>query len=141
LTSAAAFIGISIAVVGGHGYEAADDWAALFACAIILFNGGRVLRVATADVMDAAAPDDLVWKIRSLAQSIAGVTGVEKCLARKSGPGWFVDIHVEVTGSLTVRDGHRIGHQVKDRLLASGIGVIDVLVHVEPAAVDPPPDL
>lgn len=133
LTSLAAFVGISVAVLGGPAFASADAWAALAACAVILWNGGRLLRIATSEVMDEAAPADQVARIRAVAEAQPGVHAVETCRARKSGPGWLVDLHVEVDGGLSVREGHRIGHAVKDALLASEIGVLDALVHVEPA--------
>lgn len=137
LTSAAAFIGISIALIGGEGYEAADDWAALVACAIIGFNGVRLLRMAISEVMDAAAPDDLEQAIRSLTRTVPGVIAVEKCFARKSGPGWLVDIHIEVDGSASVAEGHSIGHRVRDALWESDLHVLHTLVHIEPASTGP----
>jgi len=133
LTSIAAFVGISIALVGGAGYESADDWAALVACGIIGWSGIRLLRSSIGEVMDAAAPEALCSAIRSVAESAPGVVAVEKCIARKSGPGWLVDIHVEVDGRLSVVDGHAIGHRVKEALCSSNLGVLDVLVHIEPS--------
>jgi cation diffusion facilitator family transporter len=132
LTSLAAFIGISIALWGGKGYESADDWAALIACGVIAFNGYRLFRSAMADVLDAAPADETLLRIRAVAGAVDGVTGIDDCRARKSGLGWLVDIHVEVDGSLSVRKGHRIAHNVKDALLASDLAVLDALVHIEP---------
>jgi divalent metal cation (Fe/Co/Zn/Cd) transporter len=71
-------------------------------------------------------------RIRAIAAGVHGVAGIEDCRARKSGLGWLVDIHVEVDGEMPVREGHRIAHEVKDALLASGASVIDALVHIEP---------
>jgi cation diffusion facilitator family transporter len=132
LTSIAAFIGISIALIGGEGYESADAWAALVACSIIAFNGIRLLRKAVAEVMDTAAPEEVDREIRRIAGAVPGVAAVEKCFARKSGPGWLVDIHIEVGGSLSVSEGHDIGHAVTDALCSSDLGVLHALVHVEP---------
>jgi cation diffusion facilitator family transporter len=132
LTSAAAFVGICLALLGGPGWESLDDWAALFACGVIGWNGVRLARMAAADVMDAAAPTDLERGIRTTARAVAGVLDVDKCFARKSGPGWLVDIHVVVDGRLPVTEGHRIGHEVKRALCASPLGILDVLVHIEP---------
>lgn len=134
LTSLAALIGISIAVWGGKEYAAADDWAALVACGLIAFNGVRLLRTALAEVLDAAPKDDLLDQIRAAAAAVPGVTGIDDVRARKSGLGWLVDIHVEVDGDAPVREGHRIGHDVKDALLASKLPVLDALVHIEPAS-------
>lgn len=139
ITSAAAFIGIAIALIGGKGYESADDWAALLACAVIVFNGYRIFRAALGEIMDAAVPSPIQKEIRELSSSVPGVVRVEKCRVRKSGLGLFVDIHVEVDGDFTVRHGHEIAHQVSDHLKSSSLSVQDVTVHVEPAPVSPAP--
>jgi cation diffusion facilitator family transporter len=133
LTSAAAFIGISIGLAGGEGYEAADDWAALFAAGVIAFNGARLLRNASREIMDISVPKQVVDEIREIALHVDGVVGIDKCRVRKSGLGLWVDIHVEVPGGMTVREGHRIAHRVKDALLASDLKVMDAVVHIEPA--------
>ncbi|MBF0571037.1 MAG: cation transporter [Candidatus Omnitrophica bacterium] len=134
-TSLAAFIGISIAIIGGRGYEHADDWAALAASGIILFNGINLLRHAIKEIMDAAVNPETEEAIRSIAQRVPGVVAIEKCRVRKSGLNLFVDIHVEVNGGMQVHEAHRIGHEVKDALILSSLGIADVLVHIEPAKV------
>lgn len=133
LTSLAAFIGIFIALIGGEGYESSDDWAALAACAMIAFNGAMLLRSALGDILDAAPSGETLDKIRAAAAAVEGVSGIDDCRARKSGLGWLVDIHVEVDGAMPVSEGHRIAHEVKDALLTAQLGVLDALVHIEPA--------
>jgi cation diffusion facilitator family transporter len=133
ITSLAAFIGISIALIGGEGYESADDWAALLACSIIFVNGVRLLRPALNEVMDAAPSDLIEARVVETASSVEGVVDIEKCRIRKSGLGYLMDIHVEVKSDLTIREGHDIGHAVKDRLLDSELPISDVIVHIEPA--------
>ena len=132
LTSGAAFAGISIAVIGGRGWETADDWAALVACAVIAFNGVNMCRVALGDIMDTAAPAVFDREVRAIAGTIPGVLALDKCRVRKSGLSHLVDIQVRVDGGLTVREGHDIAHAVKDALLASPHAISDVTVHVEP---------
>ena len=132
LTSLAAFVGISIALAGGEGFEPADDWAALFAAAVIAFNGVRLLTTAWREMMDAALPERVVDDIREISRHVDGVAGIDMCRVRKSGLGLWVDIHVEVHGDMTVRDGHEIAHRVKDALLASKHNVMDAVVHIEP---------
>ncbi len=133
LTSVAAFIGISIAIIGGKGYECADDWAALAASGIISFNGIDMFRHAVKEIMDYAPNPETEETIRTIAGQVAGVVAIEKCRVRKSGINLFVDIHVEVNGDMQVREAHRIGHEVKDALITSSLGIADVLVHIEPA--------
>lgn len=133
LTSVAAFLGISIALTAGEGYESADDWAALFACAVIGFNGQRFFRSALREVLDAAPPVETLNRIRDISLSIERVMAIEKCRVRRSGLGLFVDIHVVVDGALPVSKGHFIAHQVKNALIESGLRVLDVVVHIEPS--------
>lgn len=133
LTSAAAFVGIAIALIGGAGYEAADDWAALVACLIIAVNGFSMFRRAVGEVMDGAVAPELEQGVRALALAVPGVEGLDKCRLRKSGLNHHVDIHVLVNGAHTVREGHAIAHAVKDALLASvPHAITDVSVHIEP---------
>ena len=133
MTSGAAFIGICIALWAGKGWETADDWAALFACVIIAFNGLGMFTKALGDVMDTAAPQKFENDVRTLALAVPGVRALDKVRARKSGLSHLVDIQVRVDGNLTVREGHDIAHAVKDALLASASHAIsDVTVHIEP---------
>lgn len=135
LTSAAAFVGILIAVIGGDGYASADDWAALFAAGIICLNGGLLMRRALAEVMDESPSDKLIAAVRQAAEEVAGVVRIEKCRVRKTGLTYHVDIHVEVDGELPVWRGHEIAHKVKDALLGEvGLSVSDAVIHIEPAA-------
>lgn len=133
LTSAAAFVGIAIAVAGGPEYAAADDWAALGACVVIAFNGVAILRRALGEVMDTAAPEALHAEVRALAGLVEGVRGIDKCRVRRSGLSVLVDIQIIVEPLLTVRAGHEIAHAVQDRLVGAGLAITHVSVHVEPA--------
>ncbi|MEX2044332.1 MAG: cation diffusion facilitator family transporter [Opitutus sp.] len=133
VTSAAAFAGITVALVGGAGWETADDWAALVACLVIVANGVSIAGRALGDVMDTAVPVDFEQEVRALALGVPGVKALHKVRVRKSGLSYLVDIQVRVDGDLTVRAGHDIAHGVKDVLLASEPHRIsDVTVHVEP---------
>ena len=133
LTSAAAFIGISVALIGGSGWQSADDWAALFACAVIATNGIRLLRPAFYEIMDTAPRGEIVDLIRKAAASVSGVVEVEKSYVRKMGLSFYVDLHIGVNGNISVHEGHAIAHQVKRAIQQSDARVADVLVHIEPA--------
>jgi len=141
LTSVAAFIGISISLIFGgifgiKGFSTADDWATLFMTVIILYNGYRLLRPALDEIMDAAAPKEVEDEICRIACSIDGVVTTEKCRVRKSGLGYFVELHLHVKGEITVSRGHEIAHQVKDALNRSRFRIFDVSIHVEPANIN-----
>lgn len=132
ITSLMAFIGISIAVFMGKGYETADDWAALFASGFILYNAYLILRPALGEVMDEHLYEDMVEEIRALSHQEPGVLETEKCFVRKTGMTFHVDLHVVVNGKLSVKEGHEIAHNLKDRLLTALPEVADILIHVEP---------
>jgi cation diffusion facilitator family transporter len=134
LTSLAAAIGITVALLGGPRFALADDAAAVVGGAIIAWNGWRLLRPALDELMDAAPAPALVVEIKSAAGRVAGVKRVEKCIVRKAGFQHFVDMHVEVDGGMSVREAHQIAHQVKDQVRQAVPSVRDVLVHIEPGS-------
>ncbi len=132
ITSLMAFIGISVALVMGKGYETADDWAALFASGFILYNAYLIVRPALGEIMDEHLYDDLVDEIRKISHKVPGVIETEKCFVRKTGMTYHVDLHVVVNGELTVNKGHEIAHDLKNTLLEEIPDIADILIHVEP---------
>ena len=137
LTSVAAFLGITIGLVGGPGYEPADDWAALVACVIITYSSFRLLRMAVRDLLDASPPKKFEEQVRARALNVEGVQAIEKCRIRKSGTAYFVEIHVEVDGNATVQKGHDIGGHVRSVLRDSPLRIADAFIHIEPHAIEP----
>ena len=132
ITSATAFVGISIALIGGPGYESADDWAALVACGFILYNAWHIFRPAFGEIMDEAPAGLWVADIRALAEAVPGVVATEKCFVRKMGFEFFADLHIVVDGAVSVREGHAIAGAVKAAIKRARPAVYNVLVHVEP---------
>ena len=132
ITSAFAFVGISVALLGGEGWEAADDWAALGASVVILYNAWKQMRPAVFELADHAPDPTLEARVRKIAGQVPGVTGLDKCFVRKMGFSYYVDLHIVVDGQMPVREGHRIAHKVEDKVLASLPQISEVLVHVEP---------
>jgi cation diffusion facilitator family transporter len=133
ITSVAAFIGISIALVGGKGYESADDWAALFASGFILYNSYLIFRPALGEIMDEHLYDDLISSIREKALEVDGVLDTEKCFIRKAGMKFHVDLHAAVNADMTVKQGHDIAHHLKDYLRKEIPELGHVLIHIEPS--------
>jgi cation diffusion facilitator family transporter len=133
LTSLAAAVGISVALVGGPAYASADDWAALVAAGVILVNGIALMRAPFSLLLD-ARPEPLVEEaIRSSAMSVEGVRDTHHCRIRKHGFDYFVDLDIRVDGGLTVLEGHEIAHRVQDAVRSRMPLVNRVLVHVEPS--------
>lgn len=132
VTSVAAFIGISIALWGGPGWESADDWAALVASAVIAWNGLNMLRPALHDLMDRMPGDDVVEPVRRAANAVDGVRCTEKLAVRRAGMSYFVDIHVQADPAMSLYDAHALGGKVKSAIRAAVPRVQGVLVHMEP---------
>lgn len=138
LTSAAAFVGISLALIGKwktgtDRYAPADDWAALLASGVILFNASRLIVRPVRELLDVrwGEAEDVA---RRAASATPGVRVVQKVTARRSGAGYWIDMHVWVDGEMSVRDAHAVAHAVKDAVRAALPEARDVLIHVEPAA-------
>lgn len=132
ITSVMAFLGISIALVMGEGYESADDWAALLASAFILYNSYLIFRPALSEIMDEHIYDDLIEEIRQVALTVNGIVDTEKCFIRKAGMVYHVDLHAVVDGDITVRQGHDLAHDLKNTLHQKIPVLGHILIHIEP---------
>ena len=132
ITSVAAFIGISIALILGKGYESADDWAALFASFFILYNSYLIFRPALGEIMDEHRYEDLVENIRQVSLKVEGIIGTEKCFIRKAGMKYHVDLHAIVDANISVKEGHDLAHKLKDTLRSEILELGHVLIHIEP---------
>jgi cation diffusion facilitator family transporter len=132
ITSVAAFIGISIALFLGKGYESADDWAALFASGFIFYNSYLIFRPALGEIMDEHLNEDLITAIRKVAQQVDGIVNTEKCFIRKAGMKYHVELHAIVNSTITVKEGHTLAHTLKDTLREEIPELGHVLIHIEP---------
>ena len=133
LTSIPAFLGISISVLFGEGFETADDWAALVAAVIIVYNAYIIFRPALGEMMDEHLHDDLILDIRMISKNVEGVVDTEKCFVRKTGMYYQVDLHAVVDANISVKEGHSISHRLKDKLQEELPTIISVHIHIEPS--------
>jgi len=136
ITSAAAFIGISVAVIatrldGGH-WESADDWAALVASGVIAYNGVSMLRASLDDLMDRMPGEDVIGPVRQAAAGVPGVLSVEKLFVRKTGMTYQVTIHVQAAPTMTLEAAHALGGRVKHVIRTEVPTVDQVHIHMEP---------
>jgi len=141
ITSLTAFIGISLSLLLGPGFESAEDFAALAASGFILYNAYLIFRPALGEVMDEHTYDDLALLIREQSKKTSGIIDTEKCFIRKSGMNYLVDLHAIVAGKITVREGHKIAHELKESLMTAFPQIADVLIHVEPDTYEENPDM
>ena len=131
-TSAAAFVGISIALLGGPGWESADAWAALAAALVIAINGVMLLRPTVDNLMDRMPQGPEIDRILQAAESVEGVEATEKLRVRKLGTDYFVDLHVQADPSLPLIEAHILSGKVKGAIREAVPNVAGVLIHMEP---------
>lgn len=132
MTSAAAALGITIALIGGPQYAAADDWGALIACGIIVFNGGRIISRSFHENIDGRIDARIEQDIRRCATDVEGICEIEKCRVRKSGTFYFAEVHAQVAPHCSVTVGHEIAHQFKERVISQMPNLQDIVIHIEP---------
>lgn len=132
ISSLIALFGISLSLLFGPAFSKADDWAAIAASLFIVYNAYIIFRPALGEILDEHNHHELIDKIKIMETHIVGVQGIEKCLVRKTGMTYLVDLHLEVAGSISVNEGHRIAHEFKDYLQGQLPEIIDVLIHIEP---------
>lgn len=133
VTSFAALIGIGISIIMGPGYESADDYAAILAALFIAYNAWQITLGALRELMDADVAIDFKDELALAIETVEGVESQHELRMRKHGLGFWVDVHVRVSGNLTVIQGHDIAHEVKTVIQHRWPQIADVLVHVEPA--------
>ena len=132
ISSLIALFGISLSLLFGPAFSKADDWAAIAASLFIVYNAYIIFRPALGEILDEHNHHELIDKIKQMETHIVGVQGLEKCLVRKTGMTYLVDLHLEVAGSISVNEGHRIAHEFKDYLQGQLPEINDVLIHIEP---------
>lgn len=130
--SLAVLIGLALVRYGGPAYAVADAIGALIVVAMILFSVGIVLQQCTSELLDPQADEAMLDRVRRQAEMVEGVRDVEKLWVRKTGIEYLVDIHIQVDPQMSVDEGHRIGHHVKDSIVRNIDTVRDVMVHLEP---------
>ena len=131
-SSVATMIGIAGAILGGPRFAILDPVAALVVAGIIVWVGLRVFRETSEKLMDARAPEKVIDEIRQAILQVEGVAGVEKLRVRRSGFDYYVDVHVEVKGDMTVEKSHHVAQRAREEVSAKIPKVKDMLVHIEP---------
>lgn len=134
LTSFAALLGLLLVRYGPPSAAKADHVAALLAISVVFFTLGKLFWAAFQELMDEHPQNpELEKALEMLPSQLAVPAVVEKYRIRKMGIRYYIDLHLHISGELSVREGHEIAHQAKDFLRETCPTIADVLVHVEPA--------
>ena len=132
LSALAALAAVGLTLADPVRFLDADRIGGIAVGLIVVFTGVRVARDTALQLIDTMPDPQRMDEIRATAATVAGVRGVEKCFARKTGLRYHVDLHLEVDPDMTVRRSHEIAHNVQVRIKEKLDWVADVLVHVEP---------
>ncbi len=133
LSATSALVAVGLTLYNPARFVNSDRYGGFVVGLIVIVAGVRVARDTALQLMDTMPDGRLMNQVREAASQVAGVRGVEKCFARKTGLRYHVDLHLEVDPDMTVRQSHEIAHEVRLRVLHDVGWVADVLVHVEPA--------
>ncbi len=128
-----AFIAVVLTLIDPQRFSAADHIGSMVIGLIIFFLSIRVVRRTIGQLIDTMPEPSKMAAIRSVALSVPGAAGIEKCFARRTGLKYHVDLHLEVDPDMTVRESHHIATQVRRHIKGRLHWVADVLVHVEPS--------
>ena len=131
LTSFAAALGISISLIMGKGWESADDWAALAAAAIIIYNAWRIFRPALADIMDEDRFDELRQRIEAVAIAEPGVHAVPECLVRKLGSEYHIDLRLLVGKGQTIETLCALKRRLRSHLHAQEAHICRIFIECD----------
>ncbi|MDO8793569.1 MAG: cation diffusion facilitator family transporter [Vicinamibacterales bacterium] len=134
LSALAALVAVALATYDPVRFLAADHYGGFVVGVVVVATGLRVLRDASLELVDTMPEPEVTGDIVQISRSVAGVRGIDKVFARKTGLQYHIDLHIEVEPTQTIAAAHAIGGHVRATLKRELPWVADVLVHVEPSS-------
>jgi ferrous-iron efflux pump FieF len=110
----------------------------LFGAAIgvwIVYSAVRLARLSLIQLMDRELPDEEREKIRAIAQSHPDVVAAHDLRTRVAGPTSFIQIHIEMNGTLSLIRAHEISDEVEAELRAAYPNA-EVIIHQDPEGIE-----
>ena len=111
-----------------------DQVGAIIVSVFIIKVGLDILFSSVSELLDAGMPQHELIAIENTIMTIPDVKGAHRIRSRKIAGSFYLDLHLEVEGSMTVTAGHNISETVKEILLEKNSRIIDVMVHLEPVS-------
>lgn len=118
-------------LLAGYGWPQLDALFGIGIALFILYSALNIAREAAAVLMDQELAAELSERIHLLACAVPGVLGAHDLRTRKSGTHWFVQLHVELPGELSLLQAHALCEQV-DAAIRAEFSRAEVLVHADP---------
>lgn len=134
-TDALSSLPVLAAVAGAKAFPSwsfLDHLGAAVVSIFILHASIKIIWPAVSELIDAGVPTETRKKIRAMALKNEDVLQVHDIRTRYISASIQVDLHIVVNGSITVREGHVIADDVRDRIIGEIPEVLDVIVHVDP---------
>lgn len=122
---------VSLALSAAFGIVVVDSLVALLAAAWLLRGAWAIGGAAIGALMDRAAPPEVEARIASIIAEFPEIRGFHDLRTRVSGPRIFIQVHIELDGTLTLLEAHDVAARLKRRLLEE-IPRADVIVHKDP---------
>ncbi len=134
--SAAAFLGIGLALIGEHyGYALlayGDPIAGIIVALLILKLAYETGRESIDILMEKAVQPQKIDAYTTVLSAMPEVKRIDRIRAREHGHYIVVDIRIGVDATLTIQQGHDISRLMKKNIMHSDPQVTEVLVHLNP---------
>ncbi len=129
LSSLAVLIGGAVSMAGwGH----ADQVAGIIVGLMVSMAGGRTLFAVFHELIEGGLSDAELNGIRAAIRGVPGAIGCHELRSRTVGREKFVDLHLLVHESLSLKEAHRISMDVEAAVQAAFSVPMNLTVHVEP---------
>ena len=124
-------------VLASFGWPQLDAWFGLGIAAYILWSAIQIARESFSVLMDQELPPEVSQNMLKLACSVPGVLGAHDLRTRISGNIWYVQLHLELPGELTLSVAHALSDRAAEAI-EKAYPRAEVLVHADPQEVVKP---
>ncbi|MBO0333636.1 cation diffusion facilitator family transporter [Sneathiella sp. CAU 1612] len=113
----------------------ADGMFGILIALVLIFSAWKIIRTSFADLMDEELGDEERENIKTIVLQQPGVLGIHDLRTRRSGQQVFIQMHIDMDGSISLRDAHTISDAVEARLMAE-YPEAEAIVHQDPLHID-----
>jgi cation diffusion facilitator family transporter len=131
ISSIPAFISIAV-IMWKPEWRIIDNVGAVVVAVIIMNAAVKIIFPNIGKLVDAGVEASVKADLLEHVEAVKGVFRAHAMRVRQLGADYAMDLHIEVSPDITVREGHAIAEMVSLEVKRNHPEVIDVLVHVEP---------
>ncbi len=130
----------SLAVVAGVllsnlGWPVADHLAAVLVSLMVIKIGAQIIIDSVTGLMDVSVPEDVLNRIRRIADRTEGVIDIAHLRGRKLGERLEIDMSVVIEGAMPTRESHAISRRIEHAIRTTIAHIGEVNVVIVPADV------